>query len=180
MRQATNRLFFALRPDPACAARIHAFALDLSKSHGLVGRPLAVERLHTTLCFLGEHAELPPVLLAAADQAASGLQHAPFELAFDRVMSFSRQGEVPVVLCQREQCAPLARLRAALCAALAGTGRFQLENREFKPHVTLLYDRRPLPPEDIAPIGWFVTELVLVRSLIGQGRHEVLSRYALG
>ena len=176
---ATDRLFFALRPDALTAERIHRFTLDLSQTHGLSGRPLAVNRLHVTLCFLGDHDDLTPSLVAAADDAAQGLRGVPFELALDRVMSFPRPGDAPVVLCRKDDCAPLARLRAGLCEALGRTQRFQLETREFKPHVTLLYDHRPLPLQEIAPIAWMVTEVLLIRSLIGHGEHEVLGRYPL-
>jgi RNA 2',3'-cyclic 3'-phosphodiesterase len=176
---ATDRLFLALRPDALTAGRIHDFTLDLSQKHGLAGRPMAVNRLHVTLCFLGEHDGLAPSLVSAADDAARSLRGVPFELAFDRVMSFPRPGDAPVVLCRKDTCAPLARLRAALCETLGRTSCFELETRGFKPHVTLLYDRRPVPLQKIAPIAWMVTEVLLIRSLIGHGEHEVLGRYPL-
>ena len=174
-----DRLFFALRPDVAAARRIERLALDLRESLGLTARPLAADRLHVTLCFLGDYAELAPPLVAAADAAANGLRHAPVELTFDRVMSFRRQGDAPVVLCRKDECAPLAQLRASLREAVACTQRFKPDSRGFKPHVTLLYDRQPVPLREIAPIGWSATEVLLIRSLIGRGKHEVLGRYPL-
>lgn len=176
---AKDRLFFALRPDALMAARIHQLALQLRQSHGFSGRPLAVGRLHVTLCFLGEFADPAPALVAAAHDAAADLHEAPFELAFDHVTSFARPGDAPLVLCRQDSCAPLTRLRERLCEALARTGCFQLETREFKPHVTLLHDHRQVPPQAIAPIAWIVTEVLLVRSPIGRGEHEVLGRYPL-
>jgi 2'-5' RNA ligase len=168
---ATDRLFFALRPDAAAAERIHALASRLREVHGLKGRPLALERLHVTLLFLGNHDGLPPPLLAFAARAAQALRHAPFELSFDRVMSFTRSnGNAPLVLCRDDGRTPLDTLRRQLGAEAA---------QSFKPHVTLLYDDRMLSLEEIAPISWTVTEVLLVRSLIGCGRHEVLSRHLL-
>ncbi len=175
-----ERLFFALRPDAPGAARIHQFTMELRAALGLAGRALAVERLHLTLCFLGDYTPASPELVAAAQRAARGLHQAPFELRFDQAMSFARPGQAPLVLCQKEPCAPLMQLHADLRDALAASGHFELETREFQPHVTLLYDVQQVPPRDIAPIAWQVSEFLLVRSLIGQGRHEVVGRYRLG
>jgi 2'-5' RNA ligase len=169
---ATDRLFFALRPDAAAAARMHQLTLRLRDVHQLTGKPLAVERLHVTLGFLGDHDGLPPRLVAAADAVARGVLAEPFELAFDHVMSFERnQGAAPLVLCRETPCAPLD----ALCTQL-GTDT----TRDFKPHATLLYDSRAVPLHEVDAISWTVTEVLLIRSLVGRARHEVLGRYPLG
>jgi RNA 2',3'-cyclic 3'-phosphodiesterase len=167
---ATDRLLFALRPDLAAAVRIHALALRLGEVYGLTGKPLALERLHLTLVFLGDHAGLPAQLLAAADAMARDLRGAPFELAFDRVMSFEHRGDAPLVLCREDHCAPLEALRRQLGADPA---------HGFKPHITLRYDPHRIALQEVAPISWNVTEVLLIRSLIGRGRHEVLERYPL-
>ena len=167
---ATDRLFFALRPDAAAAERIHALASRLREVCGLTGKQLALERLHVTLLFLGNHDGLPQQLLATADAAAQALRHAPFELVFDRVMSFAHKEDPPLVLCRDENCASLDVLRRQLGADAA---------HSFKPHVTLLYDRKMISLQEVAPISWNVTEVLLIRSLIGRGQHEVLGRYPL-
>jgi 2'-5' RNA ligase len=167
---ATDRLFFALKPDLAAAVRIHALALRLGEEYGLTGKPLALERLHLTLSFLGDHDGVPPQLLAAADARAGRLRAAPFELALDRVVSFERQGAAPLVLCRAEPSAPLIELRRQLGADATP---------EFRPHVTLRYDPRHIALRAVTPIAWTVTEVLLIRSLIGRGQHEVLGRYPL-
>jgi RNA 2',3'-cyclic 3'-phosphodiesterase len=167
---ATDRLFFALRPDLAAAVRIHALALRLGEVYGLTGKPLPLERLHVTLCFLGDHDGLPPQLLAMADALAKQLRSAPFELAFDRVMSFERRRDAPLVLCRDDACASLDGLRQQLGAA---------PGESFTPHVTLRYDPKRISLQEVAPISWQVTEVLLIRSLIGYGRHDVLERYPL-
>jgi 2'-5' RNA ligase len=167
---ATDRLLFALRPDLAAAVHIHALALRLGEVYRLTGKPLALERLHVTLCFLGDHAGLPARLLAAADALAKGLQVASFGLAFDRVMSFEHRGDAPLVLCRDDACPPLDELRRQLGADPA---------HSFKPHVTLRYDPKRISLQEVAPISWNVTEVLLIRSLIGRGRHEVLGSYPL-
>ena len=167
---ATDRLFFALRPTLDAAVRIHALALRFGEVYGLTGKPLALENLHVTLCFLGEFDGMPPPLLARAEVLGQQLHAAPFELAFDRVMSFERRHDPPLVLCREDACAPLDALRRQLGA----------DSREsFRPHVTLRYDRRRIPLQEVAPIAWTTTEVLLIRSLVGRGRHEVLGRYPL-
>jgi 2'-5' RNA ligase len=167
---ATDRLFFALRPTLDAAVRIHALALRFGEVYGLTGKPLALENLHLTLCFLGEFDGVPPPLLARVEAMGQQLHAAPFELAFDRVMSFERRHDPPLVLCREDACAQLDELRRQL-------GVDPVES--FKPHVTLRYDRRKIPLQEVARISWIATEVLLIRSLIGHGRHEVLGRYPL-
>lgn len=166
----TDRLFFALQPTLDAAVRIHALALRLGEVYGLTGKPLALENLHVTLCFLGEFDGVPLPLLARAEAMGQQLHAAPFELAFDHVMSFERRHDPPLVLCREDACAPLDELRRQLGADPA---------ESFKPHITLRYARRRIPLQQVAPITWTVTEVLLIRSLVGRGHHEVLGSYPL-
>lgn len=176
-----DRLFLALRPDAAAATRIHQLGQRLREVYGLEGRPLSIERLHVTLCFLGEYDSLSPELLATAHGiAAQAVCGAPFELRLDRVMSFVRYGgDAPLVLCREDDCAPLTRLHHALAAAAARTGLIPADPRGFKPHVTLLYDAKMITLQEVEPFAWTATEVLLIRSHIGRGRHDVLGRYPL-
>jgi 2'-5' RNA ligase len=174
-----SSVFFALRPDEATAQQIHAMAMRLRDAHELRGRPLPVETLHVTLCYLGDFIGVPPELLQGADRVGRAQRAMPFELALDRVLTFhGSRKQLPLVLCRGDECAPLAALRARLGAALSGIG-CRCEPRSFRAHVTLLYDSIEVPEQMAGPISWTVRELLLVRSLIGQGRHEVLGRYPL-
>src|SRR3990167_6150112 len=53
--------------------------------------------------------------------------------------------------------------------AMKTKGRFARDwmavRRRFEPHMTLLRDRKVIPPTDIDPIRWTVREFVLVHSL---------------
>ncbi|MEJ0099600.1 MAG: 2'-5' RNA ligase family protein [Pseudomonadota bacterium] len=168
---ATDRLFFALRPDAVAATHVHALASRLRDVYALSGQPLLLEHLHVTLCFLGDHEGLSPKLVAEADAAGRHLRGVPFELSFDRIMSFRRKRNPPLVLCREGSCAPLVLLRHQLGVP---------DPQQFTPHVTLLYDRRMITLQEVAPISWRVIEVLLIRSYIGQTRHEVLGRYPLG
>jgi RNA 2',3'-cyclic 3'-phosphodiesterase len=172
-------VFFALRPDEATAQQIHAMAMRLRDANGLRGKLHPVETLHVTLCYLGAFVGVPPELLQGADMVGRAQRAMPFELALDRVLTLpGNRKQLPVVLCRGDDCAPLTSLRARLGAALSGIGR-RYEPRIFRAHVTLLYDSIEIPEQLVGPISWTVRELLLVRSLIGQGRHEVLGRYPL-
>ncbi len=101
----------------------------------------------------------------------------PFEVSFDRTASFrGRPGNRPFVLIGEKGLRRLQSFRQMLGAAITRRGLRQLANTNFTPHVTLLYDARSVDEYPIEPIGWTVTEFVLVRSLNG---HEHLVRWPL-
>jgi RNA 2',3'-cyclic 3'-phosphodiesterase len=166
----TDRLFFALRPDVAATARIGEITQRMRAVHELAGEPLLPQHLHVTLLFLGDYAGLPPALVADAEAAGRKLRAAPFELKFDRVMSFRRKRNPPLVLCRDDSCAPLMVLRHQLGAE---------QKHGFRPHVTMLYDRKMVAAEEVAPVVWTASEVLLIHSLIGRKQHEVLGRYPL-
>ena len=51
------------------------------------------------------------------------------------------------------------------------------ESAKFTPHVTLLYAEQGVADQSIEPVTWMVTELILVRSVLGQSRHFHLGRW---
>jgi len=68
---------------------------------------------------------------------------------------------------------------AALGAALKRVGLGGATQGEFKPHITLTYDRVRVKPAAIEPMAWHVREFVLVHSLLGKTTHNHLGRWAL-
>jgi len=101
----------------------------------------------------------------------------PFEVSFDRTASFrGRPDNRPFVLIGGQGLRRLQSFRQMLGAAMTRRGLRRLANTNFVPHVTLLYDVRSVDEYPIEPIGWTVTEFVLVRSLNG---HEHLVRWPL-
>jgi RNA 2',3'-cyclic 3'-phosphodiesterase len=170
-------LFFALRPDAEAGQQIRNLATQLRDIHGLEGKITDTEQLHMTLCFLGSVSKLPPDAVTAADAAARTLQADPFLLTFDRAKSFP--GSNAFVLCQEEACQSLLQLRNRLLIALARSGRFPLERRAFRAHVTLMHDPKLVGLREVEPVGWTVRELVLMRSHHGLMPYQVLGRYPL-
>ena len=97
--QKTDRLFFAIYPDPDAAILIARRAAALRDEWGLTGKPLETARFHITLQHLGDFAALPQDLIVKAVEAAESVVAAPFDVVFDRAVSFgTRPGNNPFVL----------------------------------------------------------------------------------
>ncbi|NOJ40775.1 hypothetical protein HCN58_14385 [Bradyrhizobium sp. WSM 1791] len=168
------RLFLATVPDAATAERIYRLASVLKRAHCFNGKLIAPERLHVSLFSLGG---LPDRQLCAACEAATELRTQPFEVSFDRTASFRGQpGNRPFVLIGEKGLRWLQSFRQMLGVAMARRGLRRLANTNFTPHVTLLYDARGVDEYPIEPVGWTVTEFVLVHSQRG---HQHLARWCL-
>ncbi len=173
-QQATDRLFFAVRPDEETAAQIVERAQCWRAAHGLTGKPLEAEHLHVTLCHVGDAAgPPPPELIDALMARAAGVAMPAFRVEFDRIMSF-RNGAF--VLCGDDSVIGLEILQQRLSDALDASPR---PARRFVPHVTLLRDGRRVAEQPIERIGWTAREVVLVHSLLGQTTHRHLAHVPL-
>jgi 2'-5' RNA ligase len=176
----TDGLFFAALPTPEAAAQIEKRAQDFRRELGLNGHPLAADLFHITLYYLGAHAGVPQGIFAKASETAATIKMAPFEVTFDRVVSFGgKSASRPLVLSSGKPLAALNAFQLALSTAIRKAGLLQWTQPSFVPHVTLLYDGRRVPEQEIEPISWTVREFVLVRSRLGQGRHDPLARWPL-
>ncbi len=180
--KTTDRLFFAIYPDPAIAQeRIAPLATALRTAQRLHGKILRTERFHVTLHHLGDFAELPQQLVQAACAAAASLTWPCFDVAFDRAESFDnkRNRNNPFVLQGGEQgTAEVIAFQRALGEALRSRG-LKPDGR-FTPHLTLLYDDKVVPAQPVEPpVRWTAQEVVLVHSLIGQSIHIPLGRWPL-
>lgn len=176
---ATDRLFLAVLPDPETAARMARLADGLRRQHGLEGQAQAPERLHLTLHHLGDFRTIPQNVIDAASRAVSSLVATePFEITLDRAVSFQDREHKPLVLVGREGVADLEAFHRQLQKALSRHGIAPAAR--FKPHVTLLRDRRGIAEQAVEPFTWTAREVVLVHSLLGRTRHVPLARWSLG
>jgi 2'-5' RNA ligase len=175
----TDRLFFAIFPDPATAAQIARHAGTLRAAQQLSGRPLAPERFHITLHHLGDHAGLRRDIVAMASEAAEAIMTAPFEVVFDRAASFHNGGNNPFVLQGGEGLEALKAFQRDLGLAMARAGLGKLVDKSFTPHVTMLYDRRLVAEQEIEPVRWTVGGFTLIHSLLGRTEHIPLARWTL-
>jgi 2'-5' RNA ligase len=178
----TDRLFFALLPDAASALEIEKLAQKLRGDNVLKGAPIAQERLHVTLFFVGDFAGLSQDVVASASRAAASLTVQAFDVSFDRVLSFKGgTGHRPLVLGGSDGLNALVEFQRTLTTALAREGVKPADHsKSFTPHVTLLYDAKGVAEQAVAPICWRAEKFVLIRSLIGRNNYSQLARWPFG
>ena len=174
---ATDGLFFALFPDEAAAARLARTAQQLCIRHRLDARAFAPERFHVSLLGLGAHAGLPADLVAGAADAAAAIAAAPFDVTFDRAVSFLGQPR-PLALCSEDDIPELIALQRDLGHAIQQRG-LDRATPQYVPHLTLMHDERAIEDHAIEPIRWTVQDFVLVHSLRGKGQYNILGRWSL-
>lgn len=178
--RVTDRLFFAIMPDADAAARIARLAQQMRVEHRLSGKPVAPERFHITLHHLGDYAGLPPNIVTAASEAAATVAMPAFDVALDRVASFSgRPRNRPFVLLGGDGVAALKAFQQALGTAMQKAGLGRWVEPKFTPHVTLLYDDHCVAEQLVETVGWIAREFVLVHSLLGKTQHVQLARWPL-
>jgi 2'-5' RNA ligase len=170
-----GQLFVAILPDAELSARIHQMAEILKAAHAFRGRLTTPDRLHVTLFSLGG---LPEQLIEKARELIAEMRAEPFEISFDRTMSFRGQpGSRPFVLTGDSGLKQLKLFRRSVAAAFARSeGLRHLGRREFTPHITLLFDDRVAEEQPFGPIGWTVRKLVLIHSMNG---HRHLAHWPL-
>jgi 2'-5' RNA ligase len=176
------RLFVAVEfPDPVRAS-LAGLLTGLRPQLPPQLRPAVPERMHLTLAFLGEVAE--PRLPGLQERLGrSAGRHAPMRLRLAGGGRFD--GSVLWV----GVAGDLDRLRH-LAGSVAGAARHSgvpVEERTYRPHVTLA---RARPPADLQPLAallegyrgpaWTASEIVLVRSRTGPSpEHVPVTRWPL-
>lgn len=175
-----NRLFFAVLPDEGAAVQAAALAGGLSAS----GRDTRVRRehLHVTLHHLGDHHGVPAPVMQMAQRAAQAAASATvrFDIGFEQLQRFDRNGrKAATVLAGQAGLAAVRALQALLGAEMKRAGLGQWVEKNFTPHMTLLYGHGATVLQAIEPVAWSVHELVLVHSFLGETRHELLGRWPL-
>ncbi|WP_099722152.1 RNA 2',3'-cyclic phosphodiesterase [Bordetella bronchiseptica] len=171
---APPRLFFALWPDPATAARLADWAAHAQLAYG--GRVMRTDTLHLTLAFLGAATPAQAAELCAATAAR---RIAPATLALARYGLFARQR---IVWAGPQQAdAALAALHDDLWTWLRALG-WPAPQQGFQPHVTLLrnVDAHAAAPAPPPPVAWRYDHHALVQSQPQHGRasYRVLARTA--
>jgi len=171
-----HRLFFAIFPDPPALAAIGRVAARLQAEKVLRGRWTASAKYHVTAWFLGDHAD-PAAVIARAKDAAAQMRAVPFDITFDRVVTFRGRHQSPcVVRCTSESDEAIEALWRGLGAASSDV-RGEAAGR-FVPHLTIAYADRMLDaPIAIEPIVTRIEAFALVDSHHAQ--HEVLARWPL-
>ncbi|MBY5865304.1 2'-5' RNA ligase family protein [Rhizobium leguminosarum] len=177
---AGHRLFFALCPPAAVERQAGSIADDYGKTFSLSAKP-RLTTLHVTIIGIDDYQELPEDAVFAARQAGATVEGAPITITFDRIMSFRREGRArPLVLCGEGGLKPLTRLHVQLGVSMHNAGLRHNIRRDFTPHMTLLYDRKTVPPTSLdTPVSWTASEFLLVHSLLGKTEHRIIDRWPL-
>jgi 2'-5' RNA ligase len=161
------RLFLALWPEPGVRDRLRARRDSWTWPRGAA--PVATDKLHVTLHFLGSQPADP--LAALLDGLA--VPFSPFTLRLGR-NELWHNGIATLVPAAAPE--PLLALHARLAQALVALG-LQPEARAYRPHVTMA--RRAgaaaVPPDGTA-IEWDVAGYALVESR--GGTYAVLRNYS--
>lgn len=175
-----DRLFWGLAPANPDGTRISQLADGWRDELGLTGRVLAPAQLHVSLYALGDYAGIPQRLIDAARQAGDAVRLSPFDVTFDRVMSFYRRDKRRAfVVRPSAKIAALSEFHRALGACMKNAGLTRWVTPHFTPHMTLLYDRRMVAERSVDAVCWHVDGFVLIHSLVGRSQHMHLARWTL-
>jgi RNA 2',3'-cyclic 3'-phosphodiesterase len=150
-------------------------------------RAVPEQSLHVTLCFLGAIDAGEVDALAAACAVALAGAGGPLALSLAEPVWLAPRRPRVLAVGLDDRRGELARLQAALAAALAGGGWYELERRPFLAHVTVARVRRGAlhhgpelggAPE---PAGFTADRVSLYRSHTGAGgaRYEALATIRL-
>ena len=160
-----QRLFIALWPDARVRAALSARrdAWQWPPGAAIVN----ADKLHATLHFIGQVAAQQ----VAAVRDAIALPFTPFELTL-REPAVWRGG---IAVLESDAPAALLDLQVRLGLALDALG-LPVEQRPYRPHVTLARKARGAVPPGATPIPWEVRDYALVVS--ANGEYAVMQRYA--
>jgi RNA 2',3'-cyclic 3'-phosphodiesterase len=175
-------LFLAILPQDEDAKRFGLVGAKLRAQHGLQGRCLQSQRLHTTLHAISAFKDaVPQSHIDAAKVAAASVSCPPLSIVFLCAGSFSNKSNPEdnafVLRCDARSIAAVARLRQALALALRRSGLHPKPSST--PHMTMLYDRRVIPEHPIEPICWTATRFALILSHKGLEYHQQLGCWQL-
>lgn len=169
-----HRLFFALWPPEVLRGHIERSTRREVEASG--GRAVPARNFHVTLAFLGA---VPAARLGVAVQAGVQTRGEPFELTLGLIEPLS--GSRVLCLTAQEPPAALGALHRSLADQLQAQ-QFELEQRAFRPHLTLARDLRRVTPGQMAePLSWPVREFVLVESVPAHAgsSYSILERWPL-
>ena len=164
--RARRPLYVMAKPPPEAQAQIAA----LPRNDPGRGPHL----LHVTLLKLFDLHYARPEWLAQVIAALDTLDAPAFPLAFDRI-----ENRKCVTLRTRAPLAEARAFQAALVRHLLAAKAPMMLGTTPEPHLTINYRGDRLGSHKTAPIGWTVTEILLVESVVGKTDHVEHGRWPL-
>jgi 2'-5' RNA ligase len=174
-----NSYFFAVVPPPDIARSIDLLGHRLRRSMGLRGKLIGPDRYHITLAGLGTPGQVPCGLLGLLKQIGASMTEPAFDVVFDHIAWFGGSyGKRALVLASSDTLPALTALQMRLHGAMQAASL--PDDDRFNPHITMLYEKRPVALAEIPPVTFTVPEFVLIRSVHGTSHHDHLARWPLG
>ena len=161
-----NPLYVMAKPPPDVRARIAA----LPRNDPARG----AELLHVTLMKLFDLYRAPSDWLPRTIAALDSFDGAAFALSFDRI-----ENRKAVTLRTRDPLPQARAFQAALVRHLLERRAPMMLGTTPEPHVTINYHGDRLRAERMPPVGWTVTEILLVESVVGKATHVPHGRWPL-
>lgn len=170
-----HRVFFAARPDELTGARMVRFTRRLAQERPLRGRPMDRNRLHATLGMVGTWPDSPPAdAIGLAKRIGDQIAMRSFKVTFRRLQSWRPSNGPLVLVGDDDEVIGLKWLHDALYETSGAP-----PEPHFCPHISLIWSRDSVPERAVEPFSWMVREFVLIHSVYGQSRHQVLGRWPL-
>ena len=161
-----NPLYVMAKPPPDVQARIAALPRNDP------GR--GPELFHVTLMKLFDLHYAPPDWLGQVIAALDSFAGTAFPLSFDRI-----ENRKAVTLRTRDPLLQARAFQAALVRHLLEQRAPMMLGTTPEPHLTINYRGDRLRAEKTPPIGWTVSEILLVESVVGKATHIEHGRWAL-
>jgi 2'-5' RNA ligase len=158
-------LYVMAKPTPETAVELDRCRREL----GMVS-DYGRERFHTTILPIADAREAPSDLVDLLDAAFAAMIVGPCPILFDRLHGNALRGGGALQ--------DLRDLQRMLVRHLTAMG-VRLPRYLFRPHLSLTYGTAPQRTIAIPPVGWQVHEMLLIKSIHGEGRHETLARFPL-
>ena len=164
--RSRNPLYIMAKPPPEVQEKIAALPRNDP------GR--GPELLHVTLVTLFDLHYAPPEWLPQVIAALDSFEGPAFPLAFDRI-----ENRKAVTLRTRAPLTEARAFQAALVRHLLLRKAPMMLGTTPEPHVTINYHGDRLNAQKMPAIGWTVTEIILMESVVGKTTHVEHGRWPL-
>lgn len=165
-----HRLFFAIRPPIEVIPEIAWLRDSLGQDRQLVSD----DRLHLTTWLFPDSRDFLTDAAARARAAMTKIPRPTFHIVLDKIVG----GHGHVLLLPSEPLKGFIAFQAELDRALRATGLAPRKGWRFNPHLTLLHGRHEID-QPIDAISWVADDIVLIDSIVGRGRHDLIARWVL-
>ena len=168
--QTLNRLFFAIKPATAIIPGIE----DVRRLY-CAGRPVRPEHYHVTMEIFDDRIGMPGDLIRQLRRIGDDICMPGFELPLGRLVGTTQS----VAIRPAGRSRGLSLLQRAIHERVLAAGLTTRDGWSFSPHLTLGYREGGAFSRSIPPLSWYVDELVLIHSFVGETRHEIVGCWAL-